>query len=441
MVSGPGLRKPGGSRRSYDRCQANSLIVRRVTATNPSIARPSATLPSTAPPLAPLPATPQPVPAPRRHVLHLNRVGFIGGAERVLLTLARGLVETERVSLLAPEGELLDAARAIGVEAVPFGFDRLKARLGPQQLIGYPRALWQGTRQVRDYCRRERVDLIHVHHPVGALYARAAARRLGLPLVQHLHDGPPVNPLYRLSLRATASAVAQYVCVSDAAREVLDLAGLDGRKAVTIGNGVDWSFLEPIDPTTAVSGPGPHIGVFAVLEPRKGQDVFLKAAAQLARRWPAAHFWLVGGSHLAESASYLATLKALADEPTLAGRVSFAGHRADVGAWLRAMDLVCLTSVSHESVGMSLLEAMVLERTVVSSRIGIVEQFIADGQTGFLSERGNVESLASAMDRALQADRVSIGRAAALDVRSRFGPAVFCDRIREIYRVLSPASA
>ena len=355
-----------------------------------------------------------------------------------MLTLARGLVETERVSLIAPEGELLEAARAIGVEAVPAGFDRMKARIGPRQLLGYPMTLWRGTRRVHDYCRRAAVDIIHAHHPVGALYALPAARALGLPLIQHLHDGPPVIPLYRLSLRATAGTVSRYVCVSDAAREVLDLAGLDAAKSVTIGNGVDWRFLEPVAPTDAVTGAGPHVSVFAVLEPRKGQDVFLKAAARLARRWPTAHFWLVGGAHLAEAADYLASLKALATVPELAGRVSFAGHRADVDTWLRAMDVVCLTSVSHESVGMSLLEAMVLERTVVSSRIGVVEQFITEGRTGFLSDAGDVDSLAAAIDRALHADRRAIGLAASATVRACFGPQAFCDRIRDLYAGLRP---
>ena len=117
--------------------------------------------------------------------------------------------------------------------------------------------------------------------------------------------------------------------------------------------------------------------------------------------------------------------------------MSFAGHRADVGAWLRAMDLVCLTSVSHESVGMSLLEAMVLERTVVSSRIGIAAQFITEGRTGFLSDPGDVDSLATAIDRALQADRRSIGLAASETIHARFGPQAFCDRIRDVYADLS----
>lgn len=376
--------------------------------------------------------------AVRRHVLHLSRVGFIGGAERVLLTLARGLVATERVSLIAPEGELLAAARALGVETLAVDFNRMKARLGPADLLAYPLALHRGRQQVRAYCAAEQVDLIHVHHPVGALYALPAARGLGLPLIVHAHDGPPVKAFYRLALGATTASVARYVCVSDAARATLDLAGIGAERSITIPNGVDWSFLEPVQAAEAVSGPGPHIGVFAVLEPRKGQDVFLGAAARIAATWPEARFWLVGGSHLKEAEAYVASLKALAAVPALAGRVHFAGHRADVGAWLAAMDLVCLTSVSHESLGMSLLEAMALERTVVSSRIGVVGQFITEGQTGFLADAGDAASLAAAIERALAADRRQIGLAAAATIRARYGPHDFCDRIRALYASLAP---
>ena len=376
----------------------------------------------------------------RRHVLQLSRVGFIGGAERVLLTLAQGLVESERVSLIAPEGELLEAARSLGVETLAVPFNRMKARLGPREWLHYPLALRDGTRRVRDYCVREAVDVIHVHHPVGALYALPAVRSGGLSLVVHAHDGPPVNPLYRLALRASMSDVARYVCVSDAARTVLDRVGIAAERSVTIGNGIDWRFLSPVDPTPAVTGPGPHIGVFAVLEPRKGQDIFLEAAARVARNWPTAHFWLVGGSHLHEANRYVASLRALAATPALAGRVSFAGHRSDVASWLRAMDLVCLTSVSHESLGMSLLEAMALERSVVSSRIGVVEQFITEGRTGFLASIGDADSLADAMTRGLNADRRAIGRAASAFVRRAFGPRQFCDGIREVYADLAPTA-
>ncbi|MGE0799726.1 MAG: glycosyltransferase [Lautropia sp.] len=388
----------------------------------------------------------------------------MGGAERVILTLAQGLQHAGRLTVAAPEGPLLQAARALGVAGVPVGFDRMRAAAGPAELLSYLPTWRRCSRQLLDFCRSGSVDLIHAHHPVGVLYALPAARRLHIPVILHVHEAPPVDRRYRMALRAISRIVDRYVCVSDSARALLDSAGIRGSAIHTVPNGVDWLFLEqtpgrpkfarppwgagwaqpgpggllpPATATPEVAGDGPHVGVFAVLEPRKGQDHFLRAAMQVLRRHPTACFWVVGGLVLEDKAGFLQTLRTMADRPPLRGHVRFVGHRDDVWRWMAAMDVVCLTSVAHESIGMVLLEAMALGRTVVGTRIGEAGRLIDDGVCGFLADPGDAGSLADAIGRALAADRQSIGARAAAVVRARYAPGRFCDRIEAVYDTLS----
>lgn len=376
------------------------------------------------------------------HVLHVSRVGFLGGAERVVLTATQGLVGAgHRVSVACPgDGGLAAAALARGAGVLACEFDRMRVTADPRAWWRYLRVWRRASARVTDYCRRESVTILHAHHPVGVFYCLAAARRLGLPIVLHVHEMLPAKPLYALALRVAARAVTRFICVSAAARALLRTAGVSDAKVRTIPNGVDWGFIDDASPRERLEGPGPHIGVFGVLEPRKGQDVFLAAAERLLERLPQARFWIVGDLALKDKGAFARALHARAAGPRLAGRVGFVGHQARVAGWMRAMDVVVLPSVAHESMGMVLIEAMTLGRPAVCSAIGVTGEIVQDGRTGMLVPIGDADALADALAHLLTADparRVEMGRLAAIDMRRRFSPADFCRRLGDEYRQLS----
>jgi glycosyltransferase involved in cell wall biosynthesis len=311
----------------------------------------------------------------------------------------------------------------------------MRITANPRVFSRYPSAWRQSARHVLELVSHHRVDLIHVHHPVGALYAIPAARRLGLPLVLHLHDGPPVKPLYSLALRHAVRHADRIICVSETARELVAATRADPGRVSVIHNGVDRVFLDGTHTRTPeVTGPGPHIGVFGVIEPRKGQDVFLRAAARLVSILPSAHFWIVGPLALADKAEYGRKLEALVRDAPLHGRVTFTGFRPDVARWMMAMDVVALTSVANESFGMVLAEALVLGRKVVASDSGGISEVIQDGITSRLVPPGDAAALAKAILALLQTGEASLhARATAAAVRERFSPEAFTARVAALY--------
>ncbi len=385
--------------------------------------------------------------APRR-VLVVNRVGYLGGVERIILTLADSLDAFGWHPVLACPGggPLAQAAEAQGTTIAPCAFNRMRITPNPLVLARYPRAMKQGAADILRQCRLHRPDLIHVHHPVTALYALAAARRLRIPIVLHIHETLPAKRLYALALRAVLPRVANVLCVSNAALELALAMGADPMKACVVYNGVDERFLHAaspaVPPLVQAAGPGPHVGVFGVLEPRKAQHVLLQAAACIAAEFPTAHFWLVGPAAQKDKQAYADRLAAMAAAEPLQGRVTLAGFQRDMIGWLSAMDLVVQPSVAYESFGMSLAEALTLGRPVIAARTGGMPEVVLDGATGLIVPPGDPAGLAEALAALLRSPerRLAFGARGAADARARFSPDVFRRNVTRAYGAVMTAS-
>jgi N-acetyl-alpha-D-glucosaminyl L-malate synthase BshA len=81
-------------------------------------------------------------------------------------------------------------------------------------------------------------------------------------------------------------------------------------------------------------------------------------------------------------------------------RCSFVGKQPKIVDYLSVSDVLLLPS-EQESFGLAALEAMACEVPVVASRVGGVPEVVDDGETGFLSDVGDVEKMAKDAARLL----------------------------------------
>ena len=81
-------------------------------------------------------------------------------------------------------------------------------------------------------------------------------------------------------------------------------------------------------------------------------------------------------------------------------RCSFVGKQPKIVDYLSVADVLLLPS-EQESFGLAALEAMACEVPVVASRVGGVPEVVVEGETGFLSEVGDVEEMANNAARLL----------------------------------------
>jgi glycosyltransferase involved in cell wall biosynthesis len=148
----------------------------------------------------------------------------------------------------------------------------------------------------------------------------------------------------------------------------------------------------------------------------KGVDVLLRAFARGAAREDVR--LRIGGDGPARP-----MLQALASELGLNGAVEFTGWTFDVPAFWRACDVAVMPSDRFiESFGMAAVEAMACGTPVVVTANGALPELVADGLTGLVVPRGDVEALADALV-SLTRDaegRRAAGRAARARCEQRF---------------------
>lgn len=136
------------------------------------------------------------------------------------------------------------------------------------------------------------------------------------------------------------------------------------------------------------------LGVFGRIIPWKGQDVVMRALAQV----PSGIALFVGEE---EDGGYANQLRLLAAKLGIAERVRFLGFREDVPQLMRLVDCVVHASVDPEPFGRVVVEGMLAGRPVIATRAGGVPEIIEDGVNGILVPPGNPDELAEAIVRVL----------------------------------------
>jgi len=266
-----------------------------------------------------------------------------------------------------------------------------------------------------------RYDLLHAHYWLSGQVAARAAERWGVPLVQSMHtlgkvknlalaSGDCAEPEARIRGEASVIAAADRLVANTAeeARQLIELYGADPWRVETVSPGVDLSVFSPASSASGsvvsrdlavsrASAVRRRLGlaadavvlVFAGrIQPLKGPDIVLRAAASLLRSCP----WLadrlvvviVGGpsgsevgapGRLAGLASGLGISEYVRLEPPCPQR--------ELADWYRAADIVLVPSHS-ESFGLVALEAQACGTPVVAAAVGGLRTAVRDGYSGIL---------------------------------------------------------
>ena len=112
----------------------------------------------------------------------------------------------------------------------------------------------------------------------------------------------------------------------------------------------------------------------------------------------------------------------------------FVGKQPNIVDYLSASHVLLLPS-EQESFGLAALEAMACELPVIASRVGGIPEVVTDGETGFLSEVGDVEKMANDTARLLADDefRREMGRRARESAISRYRTDLIIPQYIEFY--------
>jgi len=357
-------------------------------------------------------------------VLHVQRIGGIGGSERHVL-------------------ELLPALRARGIDACFLGLDDTKAdpqpfydalseREVPFERLACPRDLdprlaagvIRATRAIRP-------EIVHTHLIHSDAYGALASAPARAVLVSTKHNDDPFRSgRGRYLEKLLTRRASRVICITEAlARFNRDVVGLPDRKLRVVHYGLD----APPDSWGPPGGPElpaetPVLVAVCRLVPQKAVHLAVEALVRIREKHPAAHLVVLGEGPLRAELTELAIARGVADA------VSFPGRVGDVAWWLRRAAVV-VHPARWEGFGLALLEAMLCERAVVASSVSSVPEIVLDGETGLLVPPDDSPRLAEAVVALLDdpARAHALGEAGGVRAREEFSVARMAERTAAVY--------
>src|SRR5689334_24497600 len=261
-------------------------------------------------------------------------------------------------------------------------------------------------------------DVIHSHYWLSGQVGWLARDRWGVPLVHSAHtlarvknaalaEGDEPEPVVRVIGEDQVVAEADRLIsnTEEEARQLVELYHADPQRTVTIPPGVDLGRFRPgsrVAARTVLGLPRDAVVLAFVgrIQPLKGPDVLLRAAAELIRRDPALRERLVVLVAGGPSGSGLAEPTALHELAAALGIRDSVRFLPPQGAGLvevyRAADVVAVPS-HNESFGLVALEAQACGTPVVAARVGGLPVAVADGRSGLLVDGHAAGSWADAL--------------------------------------------
>jgi glycosyltransferase involved in cell wall biosynthesis len=134
----------------------------------------------------------------------------------------------------------------------------------------------------------------------------------------------------------------------------------------------------------------------ARISPWKGQDIFLRAAAKIIKRFPDTAFFVVGDVFPGNE-HYRDQMLALISELGIGGSVIAPGYRSDLPQIMAAFDVFVLPSTLPEPNATVLLAAMGMGKPVVATATGGTLETVLDGVTGTLVPPDQPDRMAEAI--------------------------------------------
>ncbi len=292
-------------------------------------------------------------------------------------------------------------------------------------------------------------DVVHAHFWMSGTAALAAAKPLGIPVVETFHalgtekrrmqGSADTSPVERLAEEIRIMRSAERI-VATSSSEIFELCrlGADPRRLKIVPCGVDAAAFAQAGPALELPRRRTHrVVTLSRLVERKGVADVISALCDV----PDAELVVAGGP----AAAYLATDAeaqrlaqharrcGVADRVTLVGRVG----RRDVPALLRAADVVACAAW-YEPFGIVPLEAMAAGVAVVATAVGGQNDTVIDRFTGLHVPPRDPRALGAALRELFASPelRARLGSAGRMRAQQRFTWDRIAAETFKVYRTL-----
>ncbi len=294
----------------------------------------------------------------------------------------------------------------------------------------------------------ENLDLLHVHyaipHSISAILARESLKpNRQLPVITTLH-GTDITlvgadrsylPITRYGIVQSDGVTAISHYLKDATKEIFHFDDITVIPNFVCASDYNRHPVDELRKTLAPNGE-PLLVHVSNFRPVKRPVDCVEILARVLKKVTNARLVMVGDGSERMNVEHRARCLGIYE------KCSFVGKQPNIVDYLSAADVLLLPS-EQESFGLAALEAMACEVPVIASRVGGVPEVVNDGETGFLSEVGDIDKMAEDAARLLaDADlRRNMGRRARELALARYQTDIVIPQYIEFYeKVLARTS-
>jgi D-inositol-3-phosphate glycosyltransferase len=352
--------------------------------------------------------------------------------------------------------ETIEIAEGVSVKNLVAGpFGGLSKEELPSQLGALTSAFMNYQKQLP----KSYYSLLHSHYWISGQLGWVVSEATGTPLIHTMHttakvknlnlaDGEKPEPQVRaIGEEQVVKAATALIANTDAeAASLVSLYDACPDRVFVAAPGVDLQNFSPADGKAAARerlniAPDTILLTFVGrIQPHKGPDVLIKAAAEMVSHSPYLRAKLavviMGGAsgHINE----LEKLKSLAKFLNVEDVTHFVDpvSRTVLPDWYRASDLVCVPSYS-ESFGLVALEAQACGTPVVATAIGGLRTAVSDGISGSLVDGHDPKAWSAVISRLIaEPQRRLLLSMGAVEHASHFGWEMTARKTLDVYDIV-----
>lgn len=330
-------------------------------------------------------------------VANIIEEGKVGGPQVRIASVATALKDSVETTVVMPLVNSKRFCKQLERRNIPYKlFDLTRITKEVRVALRYFLFSWYEVLQLALYFRKEKFDLIHVSGGSWQYKGVIAGKLGGRKVVWHLND--TYAPWFIRKFFSLCSGLPDaYIFTSERTREYYSPLIPVAKPGFVIPAPVDTALFDASqcykgDEDVIKKWAGKFVvGTVANINPVKGLDIFIRAAAEVNKSVADVCFVVVG-SVFKRQKEYFDELKRLCLELGV-GNIDFVGPRSDVRPLLQRFDAFVCSSY-NESGPMTLWEAMAMGKLIVSTDVGDVSLHIHDGESGFVVGVGDYKTMA-----------------------------------------------
>lgn len=328
---------------------------------------------------------------PKKIILieHLNE---IGGASRVSISLVHGLSDRFDFHVIIPSGQYLQEFEDGKTKVYKMSYSSFRPSLMLDKWVDQISLVLEIRSCVRKILKDKETAVIHINGLPNILPA-IATRFLGLPTVWHVHE-TAFNPnwAFRLLTCFACSISNSVIAVSNSTAEDLIkniLFKSQANKIKVVYNSAFSSIKsKETDQKNIIKSDNTFIVAMAArIVPQKGIIEFLKIAQKTTEQSKNIEFWLAGPKVIKHNKYFQSVISVIEDDSSK--QIKYMGELSSCEYFFKMSDIVVNTSLSVESFGLTLVEAMSLGKPVIGPPYGGPGEIISNNENGLVIDPKN----------------------------------------------------